>query len=137
MKLIDVLFCDDIRVEMNNKVSLMGLYNDRIVFRSHEKTKLEWPIKMDLAMLVRLNISDNEKKPISFAFECFSNDKSIVKIDGNTDISNFDGSVFCLILSTKNIDLNPGDLGYSIKVWDEKTEHLSQINKKAIKVLSE
>ena len=137
MKFIDVLFCDDIRVEINNKVSLMGLYNDRIVFRSHEKTKFEWPIKKDLAMLVRLNISDNEKKPISFAFECFSNDKSIVKIDGNTDLSNFEGSVFCLILSTKNIELNPGDFGYSVKVYDEKAEHLSLINKKALKVLSE
>lgn len=137
MKFIDVLFCDDIRVEINNKVSLMGLYNDRIVFRSHEKAKFEWPIKMDLAMLVRLNISNSEKKPISFAFECFSNDKSIVKIDGNTDLSSFDGSVFCLILSTKNIELNPGDFGYSIKVYDENTEHLSLINKKALKVLSE
>jgi len=137
MKLIDTLFCDDIRVEVNNKISLMGLYNDRIVFRSYEKKIFEWPIKMDLAILIRLMINNKDKKPISFTFEAFSNDKSIAKIEGNMDLSNFDNSVFCLILTTKNIDLNPGNFGYSIKINDNKNEYLHHVNKSALKILSE
>jgi hypothetical protein len=138
MEFIDVLFCDDIRVEINNKVSLMGLYNDRIVFYTHDQTKIEWPIKMDLAILVRFSISEKEKHPITFTFECFSNDKSVVKIEGNTDLTNIDGSIFSIILNTKNISLNPGDLGYSINIYDKdkKNEYLSKINKNALTVLA-
>lgn len=137
MKFIDILFCDDIRIEVNNKVSLMGLYNDRIVFHSYEKKITEWPIKMDLAILIRLIINDKDKKPLSFTFEGFSNDKSIAKIEGNTDLSHFDSSVFCLILNTKNIDLNPGNFGYSIKFSDDNNEYLHQVNKNALKILFE
>jgi len=138
MKFIDVLFCDDIRVEVNNKVSLMGLYNDRIVFHAHDQAKIEWPVNMDLAMLVRLNISENEKHPIAFTFECFSNDKSVVKIEGNADLASTDGSIFSIIVNTKNIPLNSGDLGYSIKIYDKdkKTEYLSKLSKSALAVLA-
>ncbi|HSW70052.1 MAG TPA: hypothetical protein VLI69_07895 [Gammaproteobacteria bacterium] len=137
MKFIDVLFCDDIRVEINNKVSLMGLYNDRIVFRTHDQTKIEWPAKMDLAILVRLSISEKDMHPISFTFECFSNEKSVVKIEGDADLASSNGSIFALILNTKNISLNSGNLGYSIKIFDKdkNTEYLSKIDKNALTVL--
>ncbi len=138
MKFIDVLFCDDIRVEVNNKVSLMGLYNDRIVFYAHNQAKIEWPVNMDLAMLVRFSISEKEKHPIAFAFECFSNDKSVVKIEGNADLASTDGSIFSIILYTKNTPLSSGELGYSIKIYDndKKIEYLSKINKKSLTVLA-
>jgi hypothetical protein len=138
MKFIDVLFCDNIRVEINNKLSLMGLYNDRIVFHTHDQTKIEWPVNMDLAMLVRFSISEKEKYPIAFTFECFSNDKSVVKVDGNVDLASTDGSIFSIILNTKNIPLSSGDLGYSIKIYDKnkKTEYLSKIDKEALIVLA-
>jgi hypothetical protein len=137
MKFLDILFCDDVRIEVNNKVSAMGLYHDRIIFYSNIEKKLEWPVKIDLAILIRLIISDKEKKSMSFMFECFSNDKSILKIEGNANLSNLDGSVFCLILNAKNIELHPGDFGYLIKVYDEKNEYLTQMNKKALKIFSE
>ncbi|MES2217176.1 MAG: hypothetical protein V4501_02060 [Pseudomonadota bacterium] len=137
MKFIDVLFCDDIRLELNNKVSIMGLYNDRIVFRSSDKSKLEWPIKMDLSMLVRFSLRKNDKHPINFIFECFSNENSIVKIDGTTDLATCVGSVFSLVLKTKNINLELGDLGYLFKIYDKDNEYLSKVNKNALTVLAE
>lgn len=137
MKFIDILFCDDIRVEINNKVSLMGLYNDRIVVRTNNQTKIEWPIKMDLAMLVRFSIGEKERHPVHFSFECFSNDESIVKIDDKTDLANCDGSVFSLALNTKGIPLKPGNLGYSFKIYNKDTEYLSKINKNALTVRAE
>ena len=124
MKFIDVLFCDDIRVEVNNKVSLMGLYNDRIVFHTHDQAKIEWPVNMDLAMLVRFSMSEKEKHPIAFTFECFSNDKSVVKIEGNADLASTDGSIFSIILNTKNIPLSSGDLDILLKFMI-KTKKLS------------
>jgi hypothetical protein len=93
---------------------------------------------MDLAMLVRFSMSEKEKHPIAFTFECFSNDKSVVKIEGNADLASTDGSIFSIILNTKNIPLSSGDLGYSIKIYDKdkKTELLSNINKNALTVLA-
>jgi hypothetical protein len=89
-------------------------------------------------MLIRFSISENEKHPVTFTFECFSNDKSVVHMEGNVDLASADGSIFSIILNTKNIPLNSGDLGYSIKIYDKdkKTEYLSKINKNALTVLA-
>jgi len=135
MKLVDVLFCDDIRNELNNKVSLMGLYHDRIVLRPHGAGKIEWPIKMSLATLVRFSVKENEKKSLNFNFKFYLGDKPIVKIDGEMNLTGNRHPTFCLVLNGTGIPLEPGVLGYSLTIKDKKKEYLSVTNKKALKII--
>lgn len=53
MKLIDALFCDDIRHEANNKISLMGLFNDHMVIRLDNINDSKWPLLINLSTLLR------------------------------------------------------------------------------------
>ncbi len=52
MKITDFIFCDDIRQELKNKASLIGIYNSKITFEKSEVSS--WPIGMKAAILFRL-----------------------------------------------------------------------------------
>lgn len=137
MKLIDILYCDDIRNEIYNKVSLMGLYNNRIVLHPINVTKIEWPVRFNLSTLVRFTVNKDEESTILFSFEHILNDKTIVSINGEADLKGSAHSVFSLILNGTGLPLEPGSLGYSFKIHDKASgkELLSKSNRKILVVM--
>ena len=60
----DFIVCDDIRTEINNKVSLIGVYNDTINFIVPESAANAWPKILRLGLFIRLILDDTEKKKI-------------------------------------------------------------------------
>ena len=62
MKLIDFIICDDIRTEISNKVSLIGVYNDALNFVVPEKAVNTWPKGLRLGVFVRLDFEDIEEQ---------------------------------------------------------------------------
>ena len=62
MKLKDFIICDDIRTEINNKVSLIGVYNDSINFVVPESAADAWPKILRLGLFIRLALNDIEEK---------------------------------------------------------------------------
>jgi len=137
MKLIDALFCDDIRHEINNKISLMGLYNDRIVLRPGNSAEIKWPIPINLSTLLRFKLEESEKHPVQFIFEYFLNNKTLVKIEGNINLDNSAQKIFTLALTGNGIPLEQGDLGFSIKIYDEKNIYLSETKNAVLNVTRE
>lgn len=132
MKLIDVLFCDDIRIEINNKLSLIGLYSDRIIFYVNNKAEIQWPLPTKLSILLRFKIEQKEKKPSRFELEYFLNNQSINnKIQG--EINNVELHINLAL--TANIPLEPGHLGFSIKLFEKDNLLFSEENMDAIKIL--
>ena len=128
MKFLDAIFCDDIRQELNNKLSLMGLYNDRMVLNINNENKITWPQPINLSALLRFSLSEKNEKPDSFEFEYLLNNKNIVKITGDLNVSNYDSSQFQLILNGVGIPLEPGNLGFSIKLYSRKKLLLTEKN---------
>ena len=63
MKLLDFIICDDIRQEANNKLSLMGIYNEKIVFQHSKKTPPKWPLHLKLGCYLRVQFDANEPRP--------------------------------------------------------------------------
>ena len=61
MKLDTLLICDDIRQEMGGKQSLMGLYNDAIIFEPSPEGVPAWPKLMRLGFFTRLSFSEDDK----------------------------------------------------------------------------
>jgi len=62
MKLKDFIICDDIRTEINNKVSLIGVYNDALNFVVPERAINTWPKILRLGLFIRLDIEDPEEQ---------------------------------------------------------------------------
>ncbi len=134
MKLIDTLFCDDIRHEASNKLSLMGLYNDRIFLRVDNSAEIKWPLPINLATLLRFSLEDTEQNSAQFEFEYLLNTKPTVKINGNVNLDNAK-KIFSIAITGNGIPIEPGDLGFSIKIYDDKKVYLSEINNSALKVI--
>lgn len=134
MKFLDAIFCDDIRQELNNKLSLMGLYNDRMILNINNENKITWPQPINLSALLRFSLDEKNEKPNSFEFEYILNNKNIIKISGELNLSNHNKSQFQLILNGVGIPLEPGNLGFSIKLYLQKKLLLSEKNESAITI---
>ncbi len=137
MKLIDAIFCDDVRYEMNNKLSLMGLYSDRIILRVDNEPEIKWPVPMNLSLLLRFRLEQEKNQPDHFDFEYVLNDKSIAKIHGDFNSKVSSQSLFTLPIRGIVIPLELGDLGFSIKIYGGKKLLLSEEQMAAIKIQKE
>ena len=87
MKIINFMICDDIRMEMGNKHSIIGLYDDSINFSVPIIEKGKWPKTIKLGIFIKA-IFDNdlEKKQIEkFRLEVSLNDKAKTIAEGNFD----------------------------------------------------
>lgn len=136
MKLLDAIFCDDIRYEMNNKFSLMGLYNDRIIFHSSNSSDIKWPLSMKLAVLLRFMLEETDERPDRFEFEYFLNEKSIIKMNGDYRIE-ANHFLASLCLTAEGIPLEPGNLGFSLKLFKGAILLLAEDRKHALQILNE
>ena len=47
MKITDFIICDDVRMEIGNKISIMGIYNDSIIL-SVPGAETTWPVPLRL-----------------------------------------------------------------------------------------
>lgn len=119
MKLLDILFCDDVRIEINNKFSLMGLYNDRVVYPD----STSFPIVTRLAALLRFSFSKNQSSRSNFRFNYFFNNKSILELTGQIQLSSTQ-QFANLIINAEGLKLERGELGFSIVLYNEKNEEI-------------
>ncbi|MBI9100979.1 MAG: hypothetical protein JEY99_01085 [Spirochaetales bacterium] len=60
MQIKDFLFCDDIRAEIGNKHSLMGVYGDELNFASQPGKPVKWPMNKPLGLFIKLIIDDSD-----------------------------------------------------------------------------
>jgi hypothetical protein len=135
MKLYDFIFCDDIRYEQNNKLSLMGLYNDCIIIYASKKDAIKWPAPIALASLLRFQVDTSDEKPDNFELEYFMNKKPIMKIQGQVNIARTGLSAFNLAVKNRVMLIEPGMLGFAIKLLKKNKLLYSKTKENAIKIL--
>lgn len=61
MKFESFLICDDIRTEISNKVSLIGVYDDRMIFLPKEGEKSTWPVQRQIGIYAKLYFEPSDK----------------------------------------------------------------------------
>ncbi|MFA6036880.1 MAG: hypothetical protein WC748_02005 [Legionellales bacterium] len=130
MKLTDIIFCDDIRIELNNKFSLMGVYNDKIIFHAQNST-IKFPLPLKLALFLRFKLDVEDEHPENFEFIYFMNREEILKING--DIKSNDDTVL-LALAHQTLPLKKGELNFSIKLL-KNNKTLFQQEAKGLEIL--
>lgn len=135
MKIIDAIFCEDIRFELNNKLSLMGLYSEQIIFQSNNNTsrEIQWPIAATLALLLRFKMEKNDKFPDQFKFEYFFETHQVIGLNGQINADK-NQTTISLALLTPLLPLQPGDLGFSVQLYAENDLIFSYENKSAIEI---
>lgn len=70
MGIIDFILCDYIRRELNNKLIIIGAYNDRIDLIPHPENRIEWP--MDISFSVYARLLNQSKTKFNVLDICFS-----------------------------------------------------------------
>jgi hypothetical protein len=135
MKIIDAIFCEDIRFELNNKLSLMGLYGDQIIFQSGGSvgTDTQWPIATTLALLLRFKMEKNEKHPDQFNFKYLFENSPLINIGGQINMDK-NQSTISIALLTPQLPLKPGNLGFSIQLLERSESVFSYENEAALEI---
>ena len=62
MTIINFILCDDIRSEVGNKKSLMGVYTKELLFTTTNKKDSIWPKNLNLAIMVTFSLSSAIKQ---------------------------------------------------------------------------
>ena len=125
MKLKDFIICDDIRTEIGNKISLMGIYNDAFNFTVPEKLADNWPKMVHLGFFIRLGIeSFKELESIGkFVLESIQNDQINFKAEQIFgDVVNENNPLSQLVISVVFDQINIhkiGEMELSLSVYNK------------------
>ena len=135
MKIIDQIFCDDIRFEQHNKISLMGLYNDRIMFKipPEKSTNIKWPIPIRLSLFLRFSLGKEEVRPDRFEFNYVLNKQSQPLISGVIKVDQ-ELTMFNLTMVTEGLALDLGILGFNLKIYAGELVLLSESKEDALRI---
>jgi len=69
MEILNFLFCDDIRAEVGNKFSMMGVYNETVNFNVTRDKKDQWPKSTRIGLYAQLKFEEEEKESEVIYFE--------------------------------------------------------------------
>jgi len=82
MKLIDFIICDDIRQEVGGKVTLVGVYEDRLMINVPSPDAVRWPVQLRLGFFLRLLNDGNAPDIDGFDLQVRCSGKMICRLSG-------------------------------------------------------
>jgi hypothetical protein len=132
MKLDNFIICDDIRTEVSNKYSLIGVYNDALNFFVPESAVGSWPKVIRLGLFIRVDIENIEelKKIGRFVLESKINNEVDFHIEQNF-INNMQENqpmkrmVISVVVNQFNIK-SSGDMELSLLFLDKNSEPMQK-----------
>lgn len=87
MKLIDFIVCDDIRQEIGGKVTLVGVYEDRIMINAPSPDAVRWPVQLKLGFFIRLFNDGSAPDMDNFDLQVSCNAKMICRLSGPLQVT--------------------------------------------------
>ena len=122
MKLDTLLICDDIRQEVGGKQSLMGLYNDAIIFEASPEGLPAWPKLMKLGFFIRLSFTEDDKiqEGTAFSFSFRRGDEAVEIARGLFAVQGPAHSRFASlsIMANPFVINGPGEMVFSLLLLD-------------------
>ena len=86
MKLLDFIICDDIRIEVGNKHTIIGVYDDSIVFSVNSNNSNQWPKSKKLGFFIRILFEKTDEMPDKFVFNIITDSETQEIGKGNLEI---------------------------------------------------
>jgi hypothetical protein len=123
MKLINFIICDDIRSELGNKNSLMGIYDDTIDFRVTPDKEKNWPKVMRIGIYARILI-DEDKNITHFKLKSLFNKKETIIGDGILNLSKLKQlkKINIAIIHNSFVFENTGNIKFIFDFYNDKDE---------------
>jgi len=129
MKLLDFIICDDIRNEIGNKHSLMGVYDDSIEFHVTPDKQNTWPKLLRIGIYAKVKTEDNEEV-FNFKIRKKYNQKETVLLDRNLNLPKN--------ITSKKINIafvhsafkfeNPGNFTIFLDFYNQKKELIATLS---------
>ncbi|MES2614702.1 MAG: hypothetical protein V4591_04730 [Bdellovibrionota bacterium] len=90
MKLLDFIVCDDIRLELGNKVTIVGVYGDVIMVEAKNISAISWPIPLKMAVYWRIQLDQDDKnqwpeRNFDFELNAFHNSEPLFQFVGKLE----------------------------------------------------
>ena len=119
MKLLNFIICDDIRNEIGNKLSLMGIYDSSIEFSVTPDQKDRWPKSLRIGIFVKIKLEKNEEVN-KFQMRKKSNDKEVELGGGPLNIPHDkkEKTINIVMINPNFIFEKPGNITFSIDFYD-------------------
>lgn len=122
MRVLDLLICDDIRIEVGGKWSFMGVFLDGISI-STSGVPLIWPITLArMGIFARVHLEDSDPRPDRYALFAHINSNLVGRYEG-TPILAAGSSHISIVHLVQGFQLiAPGDISFAIELTkDDKT----------------
>ena len=128
MKVQSFIVCDDIRVEVGNKHTLVGVYDEQINFRVTPDKKDTWPKFLKLGFFAKIIIEDDNAKFFNFNFELGQEKKSFLQAAQFPKVNKVP-DVMTIVYVVNSFELSKaGILRFSFDFLDEKKEIIQTIS---------
>jgi hypothetical protein len=120
------LICDDIRNELGNKMSILGIYDESIEFSIIPEVQNQWPKGMKLACFAKFSVDENDRNIKSFKFMSIQNNEKniiaqgILQIEKVLELKRFN----IVVVIDKFIFKNPGEIYFKYEFFDDKDQLL-------------
>ncbi len=120
MKISDFLICDDIRTEITNKHTLVGVYDENLI-RITRKAADIWPITTKLAFFIRILLEQDDSLPDRVAFSCFKDEEKLFSADGKLDNKSVkDISQLNIVIMGNPFNIpSEGELRFKLELFNE------------------
>ena len=119
MKILDYIFCDDIRFEVSGKYSLIGLYQDSINIETKNPATIQWPIGLRVGVFVRLRLEGGiaAQQEADFHFEIKFNGEQIGATQGSLTINEEASVIVALPMGPYHVAVpGPGDFTFTLRL---------------------
>lgn len=132
MKVMNFIICDDIRTEVGNKHSLMGIYEDTINFNVSAKEFGKWPKTMRIGFFLKIRVENNEERNRlnKFKLNINYNDKITTMAEGIInkllEKENTQGIILAIVFN-KFIFENSGSMSVIVELLDDAGQVISNL----------
>lgn len=139
MKISNFIICDDIRFEKDNKISLMGLYEEVISFNVDSASKGKWPKPFSFAILLRMQIEDSDvesgMKSLGVSIEINGEEQLVTKIDIKSEHLENRRKIG-IMPKINNFPINSeGDLIVKVRLFDKDGKEVNQVVSPTTKIV--
>jgi len=129
MKLLNFIICDDIRNELGNKYSLMGIYDDSIEFQVTPDNQNTWPKLLRVGIYAKVKTEDNEEI-FKFKIRMKYNEKETVLVDSvlpQPRIKTLKKINIAFVHSAFKFE-NPGNITFFLDFYNQKKELIATLS---------
>lgn len=127
MKIINFLICDDIRFEIGNKHSLIGVYDGKIIFNVLPDKQGQWPKNNKIGIFAKFQLES--EKPYSFSLKVFYNkkEKEIGKGLLNIDHSKSNNKITLALLHNNFEFSELGEIEFQFEFFDKGNNQIKSL----------